>query len=279
MMVDEGRLDLDRPLRDFFPRFAGSMKDRITVRHLLTHSSGIDWWAPLYKEAHSMQGYLNRIIPMELTYEPGTKSIYTDLGVMMLGDILERVSGDDLNTFVRHRLFEPMKMRDTGFKPPDSMKPRIAPTEVDHEWRKQLVWGEVHDENAAGLGGVAPHAGLFGTAPDLARFATMLLNGGVFENRRYIAPATVSLFTTRASTPDSSRALGWDTPSENSSSGTLMSRRAFGHTGFTGTSMWMDPETGVFVILLTNRVYPTRENNLIREARPQIADAVMRGLQ
>ncbi len=279
MMVDEGRLDLDRPVRDFFPKFTGGMKDRITVRHLLTHSSGIDWWAPLYKEAHTMPEYLNRIIPMELKYDPGAKSVYTDLGVMMLGEILERVSGTDLNTFARHRLFEPMKMRDTGFKPPEAMKPRIAPTEFDHDWRKRLVWGEVHDENAAGLGGVAPHAGLFGTAPDLARFATMLLNRGVFENHRYVAPLTVAQFTTRGVVQDSSRALGWDTPSENSSSGTLMSKRAFGHTGFTGTSMWMDPETGVFVIILTNRVHPTRENNLIREARPQIADAVMRGLQ
>jgi len=279
MMVDEGRLDLDRPVRDFFQKFAGGSKGKITVRHLLTHSSGIDWWAPLYKDAHAMPEYLNRILPMELKYEPGTKSVYTDLGVMMLGDILERVSGDDLNSFVKRRLFEPMKMRDTGYKPTEAMKARIAPTEFDRDWRKRLVWGEVHDENAAGVGGIAPHAGLFGTAPDLARFATMLLNGGVFENRRYIAPATLALFTTRAGVPDSSRALGWDTPSENSSAGTLMSKRAFGHTGFTGTSMWMDPETGVFVIILTNRVHPTRENNQIREARPQIADAVMRGLQ
>jgi beta-glucosidase-like glycosyl hydrolase/CubicO group peptidase (beta-lactamase class C family) len=279
MLVDEGRLDLDRPVRGFLPKFTGGLKDRITVRHLLSHSSGIDWWAPLYKEAHSMPEYLNRILPMELKYEPGTKSVYTDLGVMMLGEILERVSGTDLNTFARHRLFAPMKMRDTGFNPPESMKARIAPTEFDHDWRKKLVWGEVHDENAAALGGVAPHAGLFGTAPDLARFATMLLTGGVFENHRYVAPATVTRFTTRGVVPDSSRALGWDTPSENSSSGTLMSKRAFGHTGFTGTSMWMDPETGVFVVILTNRVHPTRENNLIREARPQIADAVMRGLQ
>ncbi len=226
-----------------------------------------------------MPEYLNRILPMDLKYEPDTKSVYTDLGVMMLGDILERVSGTDLNTFAKSRLFEPMKMRDTGFKPPESLKPRIAPTEIDNDWRKRLVWGEVHDENAAGLGGIAPHAGLFGTAPDLARFATMLLNGGVFENRRYVAPDTLARFTTRGNVPDSSRALGWDTPSENSSAGTLMSKRAFGHTGFTGTSMWMDPETGVFVILLTNRVHPTRENNQIREARPQIADAVMRGLQ
>ena len=279
MMVDEGRLDLDRPVREYFPKFTGGGKDKVTVRHLLTHSSGVDWWAPLYKDAHSLPEYLNRIIPMELKYEPGTKSVYTDLGVLMLGDILERVSGSDLDTFAKTRLFEPMKMRDTGYRPPESLKARIAPTEIDNEWRKRLVWGEVHDENAAGLGGVAPHAGLFGAAEDLARFATMLLNGGVFENRRYISPSTVAQFTARANVPDSSRALGWDTPSANSSAGTLMSKAAFGHTGFTGTSMWMDPETKTFVVILTNRVHPTRENNQIREARPAIADAVMRGLK
>lgn len=278
MLVDQGALKLDQPMRDFFSGFSGGLKDRVTIRHLLTHSSGIDWWAPLYKEARTMPEYLKRILPMDLKYEPGTKSVYTDLGVMMLGEILERAAGMDLNTLAKRRIFEPLKMRDTGYNPPEGLKSRIAPTEIDNEWRKRLVWGEVHDENAFGLGGVAPHAGLFGTAPDLARFATMLLNGGVFENRRYIAPETLTRFTTRGTVPDSSRALGWDTPSENSSAGTLMSKRAFGHTGFTGTSMWMDPETGVFVIILTNRVHPTRENNQIREARPQIADAVMRGL-
>jgi|CXWL01.1.fsa_nt_gi beta-glucosidase-like glycosyl hydrolase/CubicO group peptidase (beta-lactamase class C family) len=279
MLVDEGRLDLDRPVRDYFSKFSGGAKDRIRVRDLLTHSSGIDWWAPLYKEARSMPEYLERILPMELKYEPGSKSVYTDLGVMMLGEILERSAGTDLNTFVKRRIFEPLKMRDTGYKPSEAMKARIAPTEVDNDWRKRLIWGEVHDENAFGLGGVAPHAGLFGTAPDLARFATMLLNGGILENRRYIAPATLKRFATRGTVAGSSRALGWDTPSENSSAGHLMSSMAFGHTGFTGTSLWMDPETGVFVILLTNRVHPTRENNQIREARPQIADAVMRGLR
>lgn len=225
-----------------------------------------------------MPEYLRLIVPMDLKYEPDAKSVYTDLGVMMLGDILERVSGTDLNSFVKGRILEPLKMRDTGYKPPESLKSRIAPTEFDSEWRKRLAWGEVHDENAAGLGGVAPHAGLFGTAPDLARFAAMLLNGGVFENRRYVAPLTLARFTRKGQVPDSSRALGWDTPSENSSAGTLMSKQAFGHTGFTGTSMWMDPQTRVFVIILTNRVHPTRENNKIREARPQITDAVMRGL-
>jgi beta-N-acetylhexosaminidase len=279
MLVDEGAIRLDRPVREYFSTFRGGAKEQVTIRHLLTHSSGIDWWAPLYKEARTMPEYLNRILPMDLKYEPGTKSVYTDLGVMMLGDILERSSGMDINAFAKSRIFEPLKMRDTGYKPPEPLRARIAPTEIDNEWRKRLVWGEVHDENAFGLGGVAPHAGLFGTAPDLARFAAMLLNGGVFEHRRYISPGTLTEFTTRGSVPDSSRALGWDTPGLNSSAGTLMSKRAFGHTGFTGTSMWLDPETGVFVILLTNRVHPTRENNQIREARPQVADAVMRGLR
>ncbi len=152
--------------------------------------------------------------------------------------------------------------------------PPLATGADEHVYRKGTL-----QQFGPGASGIAPHAGLFGTAPDLARFATMLLNGGVFENRRFVAPLTLAQFTTRAHVPDSSRALGWDTPSENSSAGTLMSKRAFGHTGFTGTSMWMDPETGVFVILLTNRVHPTRDNNQIREARPQLADAVMRGLQ
>jgi CubicO group peptidase (beta-lactamase class C family) len=278
ILVDEGRLNLDARVSEFFPAFTGGGKERIRVRDLLTHSAGIDWWAPLYKEAKSLPEYLKRIVPMELKYEPGTKSVYTDLGVMMLGDILERVSGETIDEFAKARVFARLKMRDTGFRPPESMRPRIAPTEIDRDWRRRLVHGEVHDENAAGVGGIAPHAGLFGTAGDLARFATTLLNGGVLEHQRLIAPETVTQFTTRAGVPDSSRALGWDTPSQNSSAGTLMSARAFGHTGFTGTSMWMDPDTTTFVILLTNRVHPTRENNQIRQARPAIADAAMRNL-
>jgi CubicO group peptidase (beta-lactamase class C family) len=141
-----------------------------------------------------------------------------------------------------------------------------------------VVHGEVHDENAFALGGVAPHAGLFGTAPDLARFAQMLLNGGVFEHQRIVSRPTLELFTRRAGVPDSSRALGWDTPSPPSSAGTLFSADSYGHTGFTGTSLWIDPELRLFVILLTNRVHPTRENNTIRQVRPAVADAVVRAL-
>jgi CubicO group peptidase (beta-lactamase class C family) len=181
-------------------------------------------------------------------------------------------------------------MRDTGFKPPPALFPRIAPTEQD-PWRGRLVLGEVHDENAFAMGGVAPHAGLFGTAPDLARFAQMMLNGGVFENHRIVSRATVERFTRRGSVPGSTRALGWDTASDDtgqrsskpgtpgySSCGSLFSPRSFGHTGFTGTSLWIDPERKLFLILLTNRVHPTRQSDQIRQVRASVGDAVVSAL-
>jgi beta-N-acetylhexosaminidase len=277
MLVDEGKLDLNKPVSAFLPGFRGGEKDKVTVWHLLTHSSGVDWWAPLYEKAHDEQGYLKLIEAMDLKFEPGTKSVYSDLGILLLGQILERVSGQSLDAFARERIFAPLGMHDTLYRPGPELLPRIAPTEVV-PWRGGLVHGVVHDENAWGLGGIAPHAGLFSTAPDLARFAQMLLNGGVYDNHRLVSRATVELFTRRAGVPGSSRALGWDTPSPPSSAGTLFSPRSFGHTGFTGTSLWMDPDRQLFLILLTNRVNPTRENNLIREARPAVADAVVRGL-
>ena len=158
---------------------------------------------------------------MDLVYEPGAKSVYSDLGVLLLGEILERVAGQDLESFARARIFGPLGMKDTTYRPGPDLLARIAPTEND-PWRGRVLRGDVHDENAAALGGVAPHAGLFGTAPDLARFAQMLLNGGVFEHQRIVSRETLEKFTRRAGVPDSSRALGWDTPSENSSAGSLL---------------------------------------------------------
>ncbi|HUG54320.1 MAG TPA: serine hydrolase [Vicinamibacteria bacterium] len=277
-LVDEGKLDITKPVSAFLPEFQGGNKDEVTVAHLLTHSSGVDWWAPLYKEMSGKKAYLERILAMDLVYPPGTKSLYSDLGVLMLGEILERVAGESLESFARARILGPLGLKDTTYRPAPELLPRIAPTEND-PWRGRVVRGEVHDENAWAFGrGVAPHAGLFGTAPDLARFAQMLLNGGVLEHQRIASRETVERFTRRAGVPDSSRALGWDTPSGNSSAGDLFSPRSFGHTGFTGTSMWMDPERNLFVVLLTNRVHPTRENNAIREVRRAVADAVVRGL-
>jgi beta-N-acetylhexosaminidase len=277
ILVDEGKLDIQKPVSAFLPGFKGGAKDKVTVWHLLTHSSGLDWWGPLYKELHGKDAYLQRIQAMDLVYEPGSKSLYSDLGAVLLGEVLERVAGEPVDVFARRRIFDPLGMKDTLFRPGSDLRARVAPTEVD-PWRGRLLQGEVHDENAFALGGVAPHAGLFGTAPDLARFAQMLLNGGVYEHRRIVSAETVERFTRRAGVPESSRALGWDTPSAGSSSGSLFSPRSFGHTGFTGTSLWIDPEKRLFLILLTNRVHPTRENDGIRKARPAIADAVVNAL-
>jgi CubicO group peptidase (beta-lactamase class C family) len=277
ILVDEGKLDLTKPVSAFLSGFQGGAKDKVTVWHLLTHSSGLDWWAPLYQELHGHDAYLARIQSMDLVYEPGTKSLYSDLGAFLLGEVLERAAGESLDSFARRRIFEPLGMKDTVFRPGQDLVPRIAPTERD-PWRGRVLRGEVHDENAFALGGVAPHAGLFGTAPDLARFAQMLLYGGVLDHGRIVSRDTVLAFTQRAGVPGSSRALGWDTVSEHSSAGTLFSPHSFGHTGFTGTSLWIDPDRRLFLILLTNRVHPTRENDAIRKVRPALADAVVRAL-
>jgi beta-glucosidase-like glycosyl hydrolase/CubicO group peptidase (beta-lactamase class C family) len=277
ILVDEGKLDLTKPVSAFIPGFKGEGKDKVTVRHLLTHSSGLDWWGALYQELQGHDAYLSRVQSMDLVYEPGTKSLYSDLGVLLLGEVLERVAGESLDAFARRRIFDPLGMKETLFRPGRELLARIAPTERD-PWRGRVLRGEVHDENAFALGGVAPHAGLFSTAGDLARFAQMLLNGGVYEHHRIVSRETVERFTKRAGIPASSRALGWDTPSEGSSAGSLFSSRSFGHTGFTGTSLWIDPERRLFVVLLTNRVHPTRENDAIRKVRPAVADAVVHAL-
>jgi CubicO group peptidase (beta-lactamase class C family) len=290
ILVDEGKLDLDARVHAYFLAFSGPAKEGVTVRHLLTHSGGLQWWAPLYKELKGKKAYLERIVAMDLAYDPGAKTVYSDLGIILLGDILERVSGTPFEELAQKRVLEPLAMKDARYRPPADLLDRIAPTEND-PWRGRVVRGEVHDENALALGGVAPHAGLFATATDLSHLAQALLDGGTFGGTRIVSRATVELFTERAGIPVSSRALGWDTPTDESgqrsstpgqpgysSAGSLLSARSFGHTGFTGTSMWMDPQRGLYVILLTNRVHPTRENNRIRETRAQVADAVVRAL-
>jgi CubicO group peptidase (beta-lactamase class C family) len=211
---------------------------------------------------------------------PGARMAYSDLGAMLLTEVVEHLTGTRLDRFLDARLFRPLGMRDTRYQPPRSWLARIAPTEVDTTWRHRLVRGSVHDENAASMGGVSGHAGLFSTAPDLVRFVQMLMRGGTTGSRRQDAQTpsvlvraeTIARFT-RVDRPGfSSRALGWDTPSEHSSAGDRLSSRAFGHTGFTGTSIWVDPEQDLFVILLTNRVHPTRNNDLIRDVRRRVAD-------
>ena len=271
-LYEEGKLDLDGRVCAYIPEFRGGDRELVTVRHLLVHSSGLPAWADLYRRARGKESFLKHICGIALEAPPGTRTVYSDLGMILLGTVLERASGETLDAFCRRRVFDPLGMRDTLFNPLPSLRRRIAPTEVVHE-RGGLIWGEVHDENAWAMGGVAPHAGLFGTAGDLFRFAQMLLDGGIYEDRRLFREETVRLFTRRP--PGSSRAFGWDTPSEGGSSGRFFSPSSFGHTGFTGTSLWADPERDLVVVLLTNRVHPTRERKGILHLRPLIHDAAV----
>jgi CubicO group peptidase (beta-lactamase class C family) len=284
ILYEKGELILNKPVQDYLPEFTGDGKDEVTVADLLAHSSGVLWWKDIYKDVSNLptdeikRYYVETIGRLPLDYPPRSKSVYSDLGVILLGEILERVSGRRLDDLARREIFEPLGMEDTFFNPSPSLRPRIAPTE-DDPWRGRVLVGEVHDENAFALGGVASHAGLFSTGDDLARFAQMILNGGVYGKHRLVRRSTIELFTRRAElVSGSSRALGWDTPSDESSAGRFFSATSFGHTGFTGDSMWIDPEQDIFMILLTNRVHPSRDNDQIRRVRPELHDGVMKAL-
>jgi CubicO group peptidase (beta-lactamase class C family) len=222
---------------------------------------------------------LSRVASEPLVHEPGKQVEYTDLGFILLGEISERLTGEPLDEFARSHIFAPLGMSDTLFNPPAALRSRIAPTENDIDFRKRLLIGEVHDENAWALGGVSGNAGLFSTAGDVAIFAQMMLNGGIYAHHRVVSRATVQQFVARQSVGDSARTLGWDVPTPPiSSAGQYFSSDSFGHTGFTGTSLWIDPERDLFVILLTNRVNPTRANEQIRQVRPALHDAIISSL-
>lgn len=293
LLVDEGKLDLDAPVQRYLPEFRGSGKDRVTIRHLLTHSSGLPAWRPLWREAHDRPSVLALVDTTPLDTVPGVRFEYSDLGAIALMQVVERISGERIDRYLEERVFHPLGMTATRYLPPASWRDRIAPTEDDTAFRHRVLLGEVHDENAGQMGGVSGHAGLFSNAPDLAVFVTWLLDvrgdrhtqgqppphsPGVPE----LSPHTVLAFLRRQDLPHgSTRALGWDTPADSgySSAGTKLSRRGFGHTGFTGTSIWVDPERDLFIILLTNRVHPTRANTRILQVRPRVADLVMDALR
>jgi CubicO group peptidase (beta-lactamase class C family) len=276
ILEEEGRLDLNRTVVSYLPEFNAPDKSMITVRMLLTHRGGLEAFAPLYKTFRGREQYLQQINTRPLVYVPGSKAIYSDWEMMLMQFVIERITGTTLDKFVAERVFGPLGMSRTGFNPDSSLRSQIAPTEFDST-RGGVVRGFVHDENAWALGGVSGHAGLFSTAPDLAVFAQMLLNGGSYKGVRILKPSTVARWTARQD-PGSSRALGWDTPSDRSSSGHYFSARSFGHTGFTGTSIWIDPERSLFVVLLTNRVNETRQNNRHAPLRRDVADAVQKSI-
>jgi len=281
LLYDQGRLELDAPVARYIPEFAGVQgHDGITVRHLLSHSAGLPSPMLLWKHANNREDLLKLVYQLPAQWPPGTHFDYRDENFILLGEIVERISGQRLDRFLADRAFGPLGMRDTGFNPSPALLARIPPTEQDTYFRHALVRGTVHDENAHVMGGVSGHAGLFSTAADLARLAQFYLNQGQLDGQRLLRPQTITTFTTlQELPPGSTRALGWDTPSKTGAfSGPLASADAIVHTGFTGTSIYIDRSRNAFVILLTNRVNPSRENRQIGTARVAIHTAVLSAL-
>lgn len=275
ILYDRGELDLEIPVRSIIPEFAGEDRRRsqVTVHMLLVHSSGLPAYEKLFEQARTRDDLLQRAYRIPLAAEPGSLTAYSDVGFMILGELLARVGGDDLAHFSQANIFGPLGMANTCYCPPVPMRSGIPPTVNDTWFRHRVIQGEVHDENASVMGGTAGHAGVFSCGADVAVFAHSMLHGNL------VRPETVSLFTRRDARPaGSSRALGWDTPSQPSQSGKYFSRASFGHLGYTGTSLWIDPERQLSVTLLTNRTWPDNRNQAIQQVRPAFHDAIVEAL-
>ena len=277
LLYEQGKVELDTPVVRYLPEFgAAAGHDEVTVRQLLTHSAGIPNPPAMYRKAYDKSGILEQIFPAPLASPPGTRVVYRDTNFILLGEIIERLSGLRQSEFLERHVFRPLGMKDTMYTPAPKLARRIAPTEMDRILRNRVVAGSVHDENCYVMGGVCGHAGLFSTARDLAVFARMMLDRGAGRGRRILRQSTVGEFAARQPSPaGTSRALGWDTPREDSFAGKLASPRAIMHTGFTGGSIYIDFGRDAFVILLSNRVHPTRNNSKVSAARPEIHDAVL----
>jgi serine-type D-Ala-D-Ala carboxypeptidase len=290
ILYQRGELDLEMPVAAVVPEFLSddSRRQAVTIRHLLAHSSGLPAYEKLFLRAHTRNELLAAAYRVPLTADPGTRAQYSDIGFIVLGEALARIADTALDEFCRKQVFGPLGMANTTFNPPVSLRPEIPPTVDDHTVRKRIVQGEVNDENASVLGGVAGHAGVFSTARDVAIFAHSMLYGG----NPILRPETVALFTRRdesvartflfAKAEGESvhfRALGWDTPSPPSQSGQYFSQASFGHLGYTGTSLWIDPERHISVTLLTNRTWPDSRNQAIKQVRPRFHNAIVEALQ
>ena len=279
ILEEEGKLDLARTVHSYLPELDAPDKAAITVRMLLTHRGGLEAFAPLHREFRGREAYLAQINARPLKSLPGTQVVYSDWDFVLLGLIVERISGTTLDAFAGSRIFGPLGMTSTRFTPDTTdpvLRRRIALTALD-TLRGQLH-GAVHDPNAWALGGVAGHAGLFASARDLAVFAQMMLNGGSYAGTRIVTAKTLARWTAPQD-GGSSRALGWDTTSPVSSAGRYFSPRSFGHTGYTGTSIWIDPERGLFVVLLMNRVNSRGEATRHVQLRRDVADAVQSSIR
>ncbi|MFB3895248.1 MAG: serine hydrolase domain-containing protein [bacterium] len=264
ILVEEGKLRMYDRVSTFIPEFGQKGKERVTVLELITHCSGLPAWDKYFeKKGIDKQGIILDICSKSTTYEPETKFVYSDLGFIMLGEIVERVSGMPLDQFAKQRIFDPLGMKDTMYNPPDALKSRCAATEKQNG---VVFQGRVHDPNAYIMGGVSGHAGLFSTVDDLAIYCQMLLNGGSFGKTRILGPLTVKAITANQSpVPDVERGYGWDIGSSYSTlRGDIFPKGSLGHTGWTGTSIWIDLNSKTFIILLCNRNHPTEDGEVTR---------------
>jgi serine-type D-Ala-D-Ala carboxypeptidase len=290
LLYDRRQLALDDPLADWLPEFAAAgpsdswpdaRRSRVTLRMLLDHSSGLPGYVRLFESANDRLAMIEACLRQPLTADPGTRTEYSDIGFIILGYLVETITGERLDSYCQREIFAPLGMSTTRFCPDEPLRPSIPPTENDRSFRHRIIQGEVHDENASVMDGIAGHAGLFSNAPDPLRLAAcMLANGVTLSGSQLFSAQTVARFTEPARQPSgTSRALGWDTPSVPSSSGNFFSRHSIGHLGFTGTSLWIDLDAAIAVSLLTNRTWPDRSNQAIREVRPRFHDAVRRELR
>lgn len=273
--VDGRRLQLTDPVWRWLPEWRGNDRKIVTVGDLLSHASGLTAYLPYFRDHHGRDEFERAICTMPLEYRPRASSVYSDLGFILLGFILADAVGAPLDTQFE-QIGDREEWGELFFRPPGEARARAAPTEVD-ALRGRLLVGEVHDENAWVLGGVAGHAGLFGTAPAVGRFARTVLRQ-YRDGAPLACSSTFERFIRRSTVRESSRALGWDTMLPTSSCGRRMSGAAIGHTGFTGTSLWIDPKADVYAVLLTNRVHLSRDNDAIIRVRPAFHDAVIAAL-
>ncbi|HEV3202806.1 MAG TPA: serine hydrolase, partial [Gemmataceae bacterium] len=271
ILLEQGKLRLEDRMGQYFPPFSQNGKDKVTIEHLLLHTSGLLADNPLADYLEGEKKALERIHQLPLVADPGKKFIYSDVGFILLGKLVEQISGETLDVFAGKNIFQPLGLRETGFNPAADFARRCAPTE-----KREGRWlqGEVHDPRAHLLGGVAGHAGLFSTAGDLALYAQMILNQGSLGEKRILSPATARLMITPRLVPGGRRALGWDVRTTFSSNrGELFGEDSFGHTGFTGTSIWLDPASGTGVIFLSNRVHPDGKGD-VKRLRGRVATLV-----
>lgn len=278
ILYERGLLDLEMAVSAVIPEFAAgdARRREVTLHMLLAHSSGLPGYEKLFLRAEDRGELLAAVFATPLAADPGTKAEYSDLGFIALGVALERIADETLDRFCQREIFGPLGMTHTTFNPRPALRSSIPPTMQDRSFRHRVVQGEVHDENASVLGGVAGHAGLFATAQDLATFAQAMLEGG----SPILRPDTIAVFTRREREPRrTSRALGWDTPSFPSQSGKHFSPSSFGHLGYTGTSLWIDPKRQLSVTLLTNRTWPDGTNDSIKQVRPAFHDAVLEAVE